>query len=173
MGKLQIKSVSKNFSEKVDYLFSSPLARTKQSAEIFSKYHKEIYEIMLDDRLREINYGNGVDDKSSPEMERITKAQVSGDYDARFGVTGENKREIVLRFFSFLLSLKDLPEDSVVVAFSHGRAISIIAHEVSEIIGVKKNDIHTGNGSIKEVYLDKSDFAKMYSYIKKLSMADK
>lgn len=167
-GQHQIAEVSAAFSGRVDYIFSSPLTRARESAAMFSIEHQPKEPIIVDDRLREINYGNGINDKSSPEMEHISKLQIAGDYDVRFGVTGENKREIVVRFFDFLLSLRELPINSSVVAFSHGRAISITNHEVCDVLRIKPDSTHTDNGSIKVVDLTPSDFEKIERHLVKI-----
>ena len=125
-GVLQIKSVAAYISGSIGRVYTSPLRRVMASAEVFSKNRSENLKIVADIRLREIDYGDDGDAKDSPRMQEVSRRQVEGDYDVRFGETGENKREIVNRFYSFLVDLIGADSREDVVVFSHGRAISIV-----------------------------------------------
>jgi broad specificity phosphatase PhoE len=56
-GRVQAQSLGKEISElKIDQIFSSDLQRTRETAEIVNKFFNA--DISLDNRLREINYGD-------------------------------------------------------------------------------------------------------------------
>lgn len=154
-GIVQIQETSTKIPEKISCIYASPYKRTVASAKIFIENRSEKLKLQVDDRLREINYGEYQDDLGNPEMDRITRKQVAGDYEIRFG-KGENKREIITRFFSFLLNAFEKNANQNIVVFSHGRAISIIEYEFCMIRNIEKEHIHTGNGTIKKLDIDNS-----------------
>jgi broad specificity phosphatase PhoE len=155
-GETQIKNVAKNVVNKIDAVYASPYNRTVASAEIFIKNRPENLQLKIDDRLREINYGAFTDDRDNPEMARIAEQQIAGDYEIKFSGSGENKREIVSRFMGFLLRLIDeCKATDTVVVFSHGRAISILEYEFTNITKSKSHHVHTDNGSINQLILRK------------------
>lgn len=91
--------MANSIPEKVSTVYTSPSSRTVSSAKIFINSRPEHLTLKIDDRLREINYGVYIDNRDCSEMTEIAKKQIAGDYEIRFSSTGENKREIIYRFF--------------------------------------------------------------------------
>lgn len=169
-GQTQIKNVAKNIGEKIDAVYASPYNRTVLSGEVFIKNRPEKLELKTDDRLCEINYGLYTDNRDCPEMEQIAKQQIAGDYEVRFSNIGENKREIITRFMSFLLWLIDEQRaNDTVVVFSHGRAISILEYEFTRVTDSKSTHVHTDNGSINQIILRKNHKKVIKEYLANLN----
>ncbi len=151
-GRGQIEDVAKEISGRVVDVYSSPFIRAVESAEIFIENRSEKLKLTIDDRLGEIDYGEQSSKKDSPEMVEVSRRQIAGDYEIRFGKTGENKREIITRFFDFLISLADkYKETDHVVIFSHGRAISIIEGEINKLKGIDYTHSSTNNAESRQI----------------------
>lgn len=168
-GIVQIQEAASALPSKVNGVFSSPYLRTIVSAQTFIDARSEKLELTIDDRLREIDYGKHVDQKDHPDMEHVATQQIGGNYEIRFGETGENKREILARFYSFLADiLSKYPAGNHIVVFSHGRAISMLEASIAQLKNITKKRVHTGNGTIKELLLQKEDAALLEKYLKEV-----
>ena len=170
LGKQQIRKTSETIGQKIGAVYSSPMYRTIESANEFLHDNRKIF-FTVDDRLREIDYGIYTDDRDNPEMSKIAERQIAGDYEIRFG-GGENKREIITRFFSFLINCYNSHVNENIVIFSHGRAISIVESEFCKINNLKKQHIHTDNGTIKELNIDKESIKRMQKHINCLNQKE-
>jgi len=169
-GETQIKKIAKSIPYKIDAIYASPYNRTIVSGNIFIDNRSEKLELKVDDRLREINYGIYTNDRNNPEMERIAKRQIADDYEIRFSDSGENKREIITRFMSFLLRLIDEQKiNDTIVVFSHGRAISILEYEFAKLTNSRSSHIHTSNGSINQINLKVQNREILEKFIVKLN----
>jgi broad specificity phosphatase PhoE len=171
----QIKRAANSLRDSVDGIYVSPYLRTKSSAQIFIENRKENLTPIVDYRLQEIDYGIYVDQKDHPMMGEVANKQINGDYEVRFGETGENKREILTRFYSFLTDLIDIhgPDEHIVI-FSHGRAISMVVEALSKA-GLKpsKNiNLHTDNGSIKRIEIRTGDRAFIIDAQKEINKSE-
>lgn len=171
LGIEQVKNAAENNPIKIDAVYSSPYNRAILTAQTFLDVRGEKHNITIDERLREIDYGfHGGDTKKHPEMIEVAMKQIGGDYEVRFGRYGENKREIVTRFFGFLVDVfKSHNPDDVILAVSHGRAISIIDYEYATVNGVEKEHAGTKNAQIKEINLTVESVEKLVKYIEKLN----
>lgn len=167
-GIIQIQEASKKILEKIDCVYSSSHKRTISSAKIFIKNRFEKLRLQVDDRLTEINYGKYLDDLENEELEKITQKQIAGDYEIRFG-NGENKREIITRFFNFLIEIFEKKYNKNIVIFSHGRAISIIEHEFYKINNIEKEHIHTRNGTIKKLEINQTNITLLKKRLQELN----
>lgn len=120
-GRKQIKeAVEKIKKENIDFIFSSDLLRTRESAEIIGKALK--IKPKYDKRIREYNFGvfNGMLLKSYQDL--------FSDQLKRFHLkpkNGENYKEIEERMYSFL---KDLEK-----AYK-GKSILIVSHQLPIIL---------------------------------------
>ena len=102
-GKNQIQKIIPVFQDhNIVRIFSSPMERAIDSAKILQSGLVNKPKIIIDNRLKEIDYGIFTDDRDNPEMQNITKKQIAGDQEIRFG-GGENIREILERFLGFLV----------------------------------------------------------------------
>lgn len=152
----------------IDCVFSSPMYRTIESASIFIRNLNSDPFFLIDDRLREIDYGIYTDDRENVAMSTISDMQKHGDYEIRFG-GGENKREIVTRFFDFVIDLYlKFPKKHVAV-FSHGRAISIFEAEFNKVCNILSQHKHTSNASVKEFHIDANIIKKLKEYLNLLN----
>lgn len=162
----QVKSAANKFDGKIDVVYSSPYKRTVITANTFINTHDKDLSINIDERLREIDFGIHSDNKSHPEMIDVANRQMAGDYEVRFGRTGENKREIVTRVFNFMIDVFfNNKKDDVILAVSHGRVISIIDYEFGTINNIKKEHISTTNASIKEIELTIQSIEKIKEFL--------
>ncbi len=171
IGITQVKDAAKNTTYKINYVYSSPYTRTKLTAQTFLTTRGENTPIKIDDRLREIDYGfHGGDTKKHPEMIAVSIKQVNGDYDVRFGRTGENKREIVTRFFEFLVDVFSTHNsDDIILAVTHGRAISITKHEIGAIRGIEMEHGGTKNAQITPIELNTDIIKKIKLHIQQIN----
>jgi uncharacterized phosphatase len=118
LGRSQVaESASKlHKEEKVDFIFSSPILRTHETAKIAAeKLSIPIQDIILDDRLREPFFG---------QMEGKTYAEYV-DYlkgaDVKKIPDSESEEEVLKRVGSFLEEIKSNPR-------FYGKAILIVTH---------------------------------------------
>lgn len=160
-GKKQIKNLTKILNsptgeEKIDLIFSSPLLRAKETAEIISKETK--VEITFDERLREVDFGefNGKTveefDKKFPTRE--SRSKIDG-----YGIeTGEQIRE---RISDFLADLNKKYSGKNIIIVSHGDPVQIFYGITT---GLKLEESLSGwypeNGCKKIVYSKPVDLHK-------------
>lgn len=170
-GIQQVKDASKIFNGKLNAVYSSPYIRTKETAQIFLDTIKQPLSIITDERLCEIDYGfHGGDTKKHPEMIEVATKQIAGDYEIRFGRTGENKREIVTRFFNFMIDIFNKHDtDDTILAVTHGRAISIIEYEFCKINNIACELSGTKNAQIKEIILTDDRINKVEQHLQSIN----
>ena len=82
----------------------------------------------------------------------------------RFG-GGENKREILDRFFDFMIDVYRKYPTSNIVVFSHGRAISIVESEYCTINHIEKSHKHTENGSVKQISMGNIEAQRLRRFL--------
>jgi isoleucyl-tRNA synthetase len=128
-GRAQIrKAAEKLDKEKIDFIFSSDLLRTKQTAEIAGKYLK--INPKYDKRLREYNFGvyNGV---SLPDYK-----DNFGDQLERFRLRpkkGENYTDITDRMFSFFNESEKKYNDKNILIISHQIPIILLISKIENL----------------------------------------
>ena len=169
-GVEQIKETAAKFDGNINAVYASPYKRTVLTAQIFLNEIGINKQIITDDRLREIDYGyHGGEAVNKAELTDVAIKQIAGDYDIRFGKTGENKREIVTRFFDFIVDIFSKHDfDETILAVSHGRAISILNYEFCQINNMPVNDNGTKNAQIKEFILTKECISNIEKRLKAL-----
>jgi len=171
-GIKQVEDAARNFHDKISAVYVSPYNRTILTAQTFLNGIKMFLPINIDNRLREIDYGKFItESKNTPEMITVATKQISGDYEIRFGDTGENKREIVTRFFEFLVDVfnkHNATADSVLVV-THGRAISITISEFCMINNFPVINTGTKNAQIKGIELTPERIYNVIQHIKKIN----
>lgn len=174
----QVKTAAQDFHGNIDAVYSSPYNRTKITAQLFLDTLGIHRKIIIDERLKEIDYGYHDGEVARKEdLEAVAIEQIAGDYEIRFGHTGENKREIVTRLFNFVIDIfNTCKPDDTVLAVSHGRAISIFEHEfyeINKIAGPRSNLCAEGgrtkNARIKEFDLNAQYIKNMVQRLKKLN----
>lgn len=167
-GKNQIQAIIPAFQNcNIVRIFSSPMKRVVKSAEILQSGLANKPKIIIDDRLKEIDYGIFTDDRDNPEMQNIAKKQIAGDQEIRFG-DGENIREILERFLDFLVDTYKKNQNGEIVVFSHGRLLSIVSKKIGEICQKKIKKSKIDNASIIEVELNNDEITLLKTHLNTL-----
>lgn len=139
-GKEEVKESLAVLPEKITKIYVSPLPRTIQTANLVYKKYKKT-EIIIENRLREINYGKYSGKKNNEDLDNTRKKQIAGDYFTRFGTFGENKFDIEFRLSTFLENLsKESPKDATILIISHGSITSYM----KRILNIKTPHLKTG-----------------------------
>ena len=143
------------------------MKRAVESAEILQSGLVNKPKIIIDNHLKEIDYGIFTDDRNNAEMQNIAKKQIAGDQEIRFG-GGENIREILERFLDFLVDTYKENQNSEIIVFSHGRLLSIVSKKIEELCqnNIKKSQID--NASIIEVELNNNEINILKTYLNTL-----
>ena len=167
-GENQIQAIIPAFQNcNIMWIFSSPMKRAIDSAKILQSGLVNKPKIMIDNRLKEIDYGIFTDDRDNPEMQNIAKKQIAGDQEIRFG-DGENIREILERFLDFLVDIYKKNQNSEIIIFSHGRLLSIISKKIEDICQKKIKKSKIENASIIEVELNNNEIILLRTYLNTL-----
>jgi probable phosphoglycerate mutase gpmB len=167
-GENQIQAIIPAFQNcNIVRIFSSPMKRVVKSAEILQSGLANKPKIIIDDRLKEIDYGIFTDDRDNPEMQNIAKKQIAGDQEIRFG-DGENIREILERFLDFLVDTYKKNQNGEIVVFSHGRLLSIVSKKIGEICQKKIKKSKIDNASIIEVELNNDEITLLKTHLNTL-----
>ena len=167
-GEEQIRAIIPDFQNcNIMQIFSSPMKRAVESAEILQSGLANKPKIIIDNRLKEIDYGIFTDDRDNPEMQNIAKKQIAGDQEIRFG-DGENIREILERFLGFLVDTYKENQNDEIIILSHGRLLSIVSKKIEELCQkeIKKSKIE--NASIIEVELNNTEINLLKTYLNTL-----
>lgn len=167
-GENQIQAIIPAFRNcNIVRIFSSPMKRAVKSAEILQSGLANKPKIIIDNRLKEIDYGIFTDDRDNPEMQNIAKRQIAGDQEIRFG-DGENIREILERFLDFLIDTYKENQNDEIIILSHGRLLSIVSKKIEELCQkeIKKSKIE--NASIIEVELNNTEINLLKTYLNTL-----
>lgn len=167
-GEDQIRAIIPAFQNcNIVRIFSSPMKRAVESAEILQSSLVNKPKIIIDNHLKEIDYGIFTDDRNNPEMQNIAKKQIAGDQEIRFG-GGENIREILERFLDFLVDIYKENQNDEIIVFSHGRLLSIVSKKIEELCQkeIKKSKIE--NASIIELELNNNEINLLKTYLNTL-----
>ena len=164
-GENQIREIIPAFQNcNIVRIFSSPMKRAVESAEILQSGLVNKPKIIIDNHLKEIDYGIFTDDRNNPEMQNIAKQQIAGDQEIRFG-GGENIREILERFLDFLVDAYKKNQNGEIVVFSHGRLLSIVSKKIEELCQKKIRKSRINNASIIEVELNNTEINLLKTYL--------
>lgn len=167
-GEEQIRTIIPTFQNcNIVRIFSSPMKRAVKSAEILQSSLANKPKIIIDNRLKEIDYGIFTDDRDNPEMQNIAKRQIAGDQEIRFG-GGENIREILERFLDFLIDNYKENQNSEIIVFSHGRLLSIVGKKIEDICQRKIRKSQINNASIIDVELNNNEINILKTYLNTL-----
>ena len=145
----------------IDKIYVSPFPRTIQTAHyVFNKYSNA--EVIIENRIREINNGKYSGKKNNDELDRIRCKQIEGDYFIRLGEYGENKFDIESRLCSFLNDVyNNNSKINTIIIVSHGSIISYM----KRILNIKT--LHVKTGEIEE--FKNVDFSFLLKHIEKLN----
>jgi len=131
-GKLQIESVAERLKSKnIDLIFSSPLLRTKETAEIMAKDLG--LKIKFDKRLREIGFGIF---NSKPAEEFVKYFKDFNDLKDRMKTKspgGENYTEVSKRVISFFKEVNNKYTGKNILIVSHQAPILLLRAEIIDL----------------------------------------
>ena len=120
-GKSQARDVSEKIANlKINRIISSDLSRAKETAEIINK--KVNTDIILDNRLREVNYG----DLEGELIEDFTEETWNTFFSNPEKSNGESRKNVYIRIKSFLDELSKEEGNSLVV--THGGALRMMMY---------------------------------------------
>jgi broad specificity phosphatase PhoE len=153
-GRAQAESLGKDVSElKIEHIFSSDLLRTKETAEIVNKFIN--VDVSLDQRLREINYGDIVG-KALSEVSNESWDQFNFHPEQLNAESLENVYSRIKDFFEELAK-RNL---SNVLIVTHGGALRMILYYAQNRNSFNKDDyinnylnFKFANASITELHI--------------------
>ena len=154
------KSVSK-LPREIDKIYSSPLIRTLQTAKEIMKVSGA--EVIIDNRIREIDWGEYDGKPNNPELDTVRARQAAGDFFVRFGQYGDNKYSLELRLCEFLDDVRKRNfKNNTIAIVSHGTVISFM----KRILGLQPS--HLKKGGFEE--FSDIDFSKLDEHKDKLAV---
>ncbi|AKM81885.1 TPA: isoleucine--tRNA ligase [Candidatus Berkelbacteria bacterium] len=123
-GKVQAENGADKLKD-IDLIISSPVLRTKQTAEIINK--KLQTELIFDDRITENQFGSW-NDTSKEELLKEDESYKSYKalktleerFNCKFGTTGENRQEVVDRIENFLKEIAKKYAGKNILIVGHG-----------------------------------------------------
>lgn len=130
----------------IDIAYVSPLPRTIETANFVYKKYSNI-EFIIDNRIKEIQYGKYSHCKNNEELDNVRMKQINGDYFTRFGDTGENKYDIEKRLSEFLNDIYNQNKDKTVLVVTHGS----ISSYMKRILEQESTHIQTGKIEILDI----------------------
>jgi isoleucyl-tRNA synthetase len=131
-GEKQVRdSIEKYKNIKFDFIFSSPLLRTKETAEIIKSEINFIKEIILDDRLKEIEFGDFEGKNISEETERTHINGVERFY-KKFP-NGESHEDVKKRVGKFIYELETKFQNKNIIIITHGDPFWLMTSLVDSI----------------------------------------
>lgn len=155
-GEREIKEVAKKLKKKkIDFIFSSDLLRTKQTAVIVGK--ELDLDPKLDKRLREVNYGifNGKTiEETSRFWDKEKKLGPLKYYSKRFKISlpeGENYFEIEKRISGFIKEIEKKYQGKNILIVGHQRPFTLLekamyGYDLKKFVKIiiEKKEIKTG-----------------------------
>lgn len=157
------KAAEKLLKEKIDIVYASPILRTKQTAEHYTK--KAGKEIIFDDRLKEITSGNWeettqLDPHVKEERDAYKNLPVEERYLFKRGGTGESWQDLDDRTEDFLRDIISKHPGQTVAVFSHqgtGSSMIKLLKGISNqeaVFSVFHNEAITGNAVPVALFVD-------------------
>ena len=148
-GLEQIKETAEDLKnlKSIVKIYCSPFLRTRETV----RYLNLLVPVVIDERIKELDYGEleAVSEKeAAADLKRIMDLIYRGDYQVRFGSTGENQQELLSRIYEFLIELIKKEETALVV--THGCVISII-HRLYRQLNNLEEKIKSENAKLIEV----------------------
>lgn len=132
------ENAKKHINEKFDYIFTSPLARTKETAFLIAEtLGLDKSKIVFDDRLLELQVGD-LDGKSIEEYTKYTKS-VSNYFETAFP-NGESRLDVHKRMGDFIYDLENKYSNKKILIISHGDPILAL---YSVVDGYTKEKVRT------------------------------
>lgn len=164
-GEKTARETADSLDYNIDKAYVSPLPRTIQTAHIVAEKFNNV-EFVIDNRLREIQYGKYSGQQNNTELDNTRIKQINGDYFVRFGDTGDNKYDIEKRLSDFLQDVvKNNAVGSTILIVSHGSITSYM----KRILNLKSPHLSTGKA---EVFFN-VDFSHLFEKVRELEEINK
>ena len=131
-GVLEAKRKANSLKKfKIDLIFSSPLTRCKQTAEIIAERLK--VPVIFDHRLREIDLGE-LNGKAYEEFDKVYYDEFTGKRDLnKKPINAESLNEVRKRVIDFLLDLEKIYKGKNILIVSHGAPLWMLEAEMQAI----------------------------------------
>jgi len=141
IGKIQAENIGKKLSSEYEskkfVMYSSPLKRSLQTAEIVSKYFD--IEINFDDSLKERNLGMAVG--KSVDWFRENMQRQEHTIDDRYFDDGESRNDLWNRLLPFYEKILNSKDENIIIV-SHGDTLSVFN---AMWLGLDVEFLNTGN----------------------------
>ncbi len=161
-GKLQIKILAEELKTyNVDVIYTSPLGRTMETATEIAKITEK--EIVIDDNLREINFGV-FDGKTAKQIEETYPVEWDNwikDYECYKIPEGECLKDMLNRVKGFMDSIKN--KDGTCIIVSHAGVIQSIVTYLLDLDLKKMWHFQCTTGGYIEI-----DYKNDFGYLRKL-----
>lgn len=148
---LKLKNTCAEHGRSINFIFASPLLRTRQTAEIVGKILK--IKPKTDQRLKEIDFGNingspitDVNNAFKKESERIYKAMPEG----------ENYNNVLNRVYNFLIDIDKKYKGKNILLVSHECPLWVLEAKVNgisleEVLKTTLRDHRIHKGEVREL----------------------
>ena len=114
-----------------DYCISSPFVRATETAKIILRESGNAVDIKIDDRIREINFGD-FEGKSLSEMEKNCYSFYADPFNFKGFTNGENIKDLCDRTQAFLKELISKDDGKVYLISTHGCAMRAMINYLKE-----------------------------------------
>lgn len=142
-GMEQAKNAAKSLPGTIKHIYSSPLNRAKQTAEILNADLN--LPVTFHDELMEVNFGQL---QGTPYLDKYKEKHLSLTYD--WGPTGENVEQVKTRVLKVLREIQNESGDGEALIVAHGGIVYLLHFlESGEIADA------AGNASLHSFDLDK------------------
>jgi broad specificity phosphatase PhoE len=153
LGIEQAKKVSEKLKdEKVDFIFSSDLARAHDTAKNILQFH-DIQNITLDERLRE--QCKGIEEGKTYEERNNIRNQTGKEKHEYVPENGESWEQLENRASNFLNHLSELPDDKNAIVVSHGGTLSCMTKKIDRDNNEERESYTHSNTGV--TYLEKTN----------------
>lgn len=116
---------------KIDLIFTSPLSRTKETAEIIGNILK--IPVITDFRLRELDLGT-LNHKSYEKLDEYLKDPLTGKRDLKKQIeNGESFEDVRKRVIDFILEIEKIYQGKNILIISHGAPLFMLEAEMKGI----------------------------------------
>ena len=155
VGKKQAKALGKALLKfNVDIIYSSPLKRASETAEIINKILKK--EIVFDDALKERDWGDWEGRDAAVEFLRLEKMDIR----TRFNFmppNGESWKEFEIRLIKSIEKIIENNNDKRVLIVTHGGSIRALVPVIKKVPREQTLHLKFANTSISIFKLNKDD----------------
>lgn len=161
LGQEQAMQAAKKLkNQQVDVVFSSPILRARQTAQIYCDLSG--HEMIIDDRIAEITSGNWeektqFDPEVKDEREAYKALSIDERYLVKRGKTGESWADVDARVQEFLNEVIEKYAGKTIVCFAH-QGTDTVAVKLLKGMSNKDSVLHlfhqVTNGTISPIYVD-------------------